>query len=211
MPAFDLLFPFVVATLFLSITPGPGMLYTAAQTVSRGKKSGFYAAIGLHLGSYVHIFAAAFGLSFLLAAIPVLYTLVKFVGAAYLIWLGVKLLTSDLSNSSSASENRATTQMKAFRESAIVEILNPKSALFFIAFLPLFADPEAPFPVWLQIVILGTVVNFTFSVTDAACVLLSEQVAKFVQNSRNATHWLRRLGGTILVGLGINLAASELR
>lgn len=210
MPAVDLLLPFLVATVLLSFTPGPGMLYTAAQTIGRGKKSGFYAAIGLHLGSYAHITAAAFGLSLLLATVPVVYTIVKLVGAAYLVWLGIKFFTSELPPSITSNKNSRGTHISALRESAVVEFLNPKSALFFIAFLPQFTDPAAAFPIWLQILVLGIIVNCIFSVTDVACVLLSSRVAQFFQASHLARHWLRRLGGTILAGLGVKLAISEL-
>ena len=211
MPSLDLLVPLLIAVVLLTVTPGPGMLYTAAQTISRGTKPGLYAAMGLHLGSYVHIAAAAFSLSFLLTAVPIVYTVVKFLGAAYLIWLGIRFVTTDLKAPPIHQEAVGLGHIKALRQSMTVEILNPKSALFFVAFLPQFSDPAASLPLWAQILALGVLVNVAFSLADIVYVLLAGKAAQLIRGSQHATRWLRRLGGTILAGLGVNLALSDLR
>ncbi len=209
MPSYDLLLPFFVATTIFACIPGPGMFYAAAQTIARGRRAGWLSALGLHIGGYAHILAAALGLAVLLAAVPVLYTVLKFAGAAYLIWLGVKLFTSQRPIVTSRMAIETKSHRRAIWESITVEVLNPKTALFYLAFLPQFTDMSASLPIWGQILILGTIVNFMFSGTDAACVLLSEKMTKLLVTSESANRLTHRIGGGIVVALGVNLAASR--
>lgn len=209
MLSFQQLIPFFVTSFLLAFTPGPGMLYIAAQTIGRGRRAGWFSVLGTHLGSYVHILAAAFGLTLLLAVIPIVYTIVKIIGAVYLFWLGYKFITSSNTLSISQTELSKKSHNLPLRESVLVEILNPKSAFFFIAFLPQFTDASGSLPVWAQILILGTNVNLIFSVAEAACVLFSEKVTVLIRTSEAATRWLRRTGGSILIALGVNLALSR--
>jgi threonine/homoserine/homoserine lactone efflux protein len=209
MPSFDLLIPFFVATSIFACMPGPGMLYAAAQTVARGHRAGWLSAVGLHIGGYAHILAAALGLAVMLEAVPVLYAIVKFVGAAYLIWLGTRLFRAPKLIVVSVAQRELTTHPQAIRDSIAVEVLNPKTALFYLAFLPQFTDASASWPVWGQILVLGTIVNFMFSVTDAVCVLVSDRMTKLLIASQAANRLARRIGGGILVGLGVNLAVSR--
>ena len=185
------------------------MFYAAAQTIARGRRAGWLSAAGFHIGGYVHILAAASGTAVLLQAVPVLYGAVKFAGAAYLIWLGIRLFASPKRIVVSVAELELTTRRGAIRDSIAVEVLNPKTALFYMAFLPQFTDVSASLPVWAQIVVLGTIVNFLFSVTDAVCVLLSERMTRLFTASEAANRLVRRIGGGILVALGVNLAASR--
>ena len=209
MPSSDLLIPFFVATVVFAFVPGPGMLYAAAQTIAGGHRAGWLSMAGLHIGGYAHILAAAFGLAVMLEAVPALYAIVKFVGAAYLIWLGTKLFRSTQPVVVSAVQPELITRNRALRDSIVVSVLNPKTALFYLAFLPQFTDVSAPLPVWGQIFVLGTIVNFMFSVTDAACVLVSERMTKLLIASQAANRFARRIGGGILVALGVNLAVSR--
>ncbi|WP_373084358.1 LysE family translocator [Sneathiella sp.] len=209
MPTFDLLMPFFIATAIFACIPGPGLLYAAARTISNGRQAGWLAAVGLHLGGYVHICAAALGLAILLKAVPVLYEVVKLVGAAYLIWLGYRMFISRNVVSVSNQKKTPPVSRKAMTQSIAVEILNPKTALFHLSFLPQFTDPGATFPIWLQILILGTIVNFMFSITDVACVLLSAKAMRLFSASRTANRLAHRVGGGILIALGVNLAASR--
>ncbi len=209
MPATELLMPFFVATLVFACIPGPGLLYAAARTISHGRQAGLLASAGLHIGGYAHIFAAALGLAALLNAVPLLYGLVKFVGAFYLIWLGYRMFVSQDMRVHSESMLKAATSRKAMADSIIVELLNPKTALFYLSFLPQFTDLEAAFPIWLQIFILGAIVNFMFSITDMICVLLCEKATRLLTTSRTANNLAHRIGGGILVALGLNLAASR--
>ena len=209
MPSHDLLIAFFIATAVFAYMPGPAMLYTAAQTIARGPRAGWMASLGIHVGGYVHVIAAALGLAVLFQAVPVLYTAVKFAGAAYLVWLGIKLFFSKVSVSVSSIQIDAKSPRRAFYESVTVEVLNPKTALFYLAFLPQFTDLAASFPVWAQLLILGTIVNVMFSSADVMCVLLADKVTTLVKGSQSANRMAHRLGGGILVALGVNLAVSR--
>lgn len=210
MPSTDLLLAFFVTTAVFACMPGPAMLYTAAQTIARGPWSGLMAVLGLHVGCYVHVFAAAAGLSVLFHAVPVLYLGVKILGAAYLVWLGIQLIRSKAQGGDVSGEPGplvvARSGRRAFLQSITVEVLNPKTALFFLAFLPQFVDASASFPVWLQFVVLGTIVNLMFTSTDLVCVMLAGAVMARLRRSGGAQRLLQRAGGALLVGLGLHLA-----
>jgi len=209
MPPAEMLLAFLMATAVFAWMPGPGMLYAAAQTLARGRRAGWMAALGIHLGGYAHVVAAAAGLAVLFAAVPVLYAVLKLVGAVYLFWLGLKLILSRSPESAISLRIDPMSPRRAFRESVAVEVLNPKTALFYLAFLPQFTDPAAALPVWAQLAVLGTVVNVMFSMADVACVILADRVAGALRTSNRAGAWVRRTGGTILVGLGVNVALSR--
>lgn len=206
MPSMELLLAFFVAASVFAYMPGPAMLYAAAQTMARGRKAGWLAAIGIHVGGYAHVIAAALGLSILFAAIPLLYMVLKFAGAAYLVWLGLKLFRTRQLVGAAAVAFESKSPTRAFWESVTVEILNPKAAIFYVAFLPQFTDPAAAFPMWIQLFVLGTVVNVMFSSADIFCVLLADRVTAVLRGSRTAGRLAQRMGGALLIGLGLNVA-----
>ncbi len=208
MPSLDILLTFFVTTAIFAYIPGPAMLYAAAQTMARGRFAGLMASIGIHLGGYVHVFAAAAGLSILFHAVPTLYLAVKLAGAAYLVWLGFTLMRAKASGDGNGHmpEVEAKSARRAFFESITVEVLNPKTAIFFVAFLPQFTDASAAFPVWVQFLLLGTVVNLMFSSADLVCVFLADAVVVKMRRSTRAQRLLQRAGGTVLIGLGAHLA-----
>jgi threonine/homoserine/homoserine lactone efflux protein len=205
MPPLESLVAFFVATAVFAYIPGPAMLYTTAQTVARGQRAGWMAAFGIHIGGYAHVGAAAFGLAMLFSAVPVLYTVLKFAGGAYLIWMGVKLFTSKSSIPTSSLDFVDKTPQRAFWQSVTVEVLNPKTALFFVAFLPQFADPSAALPIWSQLLILGTIVNIVYSSADVVCVVLAGKVVSLFRGSRSLGRIAQRLGGSIVIALGLNV------
>ncbi|PWV74879.1 LysE family translocator [Halomonas sp. A11-A] len=209
LPSYELLIAFFSAAILFAYMPGPAMLYTAAQTIARGRHSGWMAALGIHIGGYAHVVAAALGLAALFQAIPTLYALVKLLGAGYLIWLGIRLLLSQERLTTSVADIDMASTRRPFWESIIVEVLNPKTALFFLAFLPQFIDTAGALPIWAQLLLLGTIVNLIFSSADILCVLLADKVARVLKSSRAAGNLTRRLGGGLLVTLGINLAVSR--
>ena len=206
MPAPDILLAFFLATLVFAYMPGPALLYTAAQTVARGRRAGWSAVLGLHIGGYVHVLAAGFGLAILFETVPVLYLILKFAGAAYLIWLGVRMFRTQHEPSVHAPLKLSKSPARAFWESVTVEMLNPKTALFFLAFLPQFTDPSASLPIWGQLLILGTLVNLTFSSADVVCVLLADTISTKLSSSNRMSRILPRIGGTILIALGLKIA-----
>jgi threonine/homoserine/homoserine lactone efflux protein len=203
----ELLLPFFVASAVFACVPGPGMFYAAAQTIAHGRRAGWLSAIGFHLGGFVHIAAAAFGMAILLKTVPVLYVIVKVLGATYLAWLGISYFIG-LSKTSSAFGAGPKSNRKALRDSIVVEILNPKTALFYLAFLPQFTVVSASLPVSVQVLVLGTIVNFMFSITDAICIKLSEAMTERLVVSHRAGRLAQRVGGSILITLGVNLATS---
>jgi threonine/homoserine/homoserine lactone efflux protein len=139
MPSTELLIAFVATTAVFAFIPGPSMLYAAAQTMARGRWSGLMASLGIHLGCYVHVIAAAAGLSVLFHAVPVLYMAVKFAGAAYLVWLGIKLIRAPMEGVN-AGEPPPPPRGGFFLQGFVVLLSNPKVLVFFGAFIPQFMD-----------------------------------------------------------------------
>lgn len=208
MPSWELLLGFVVATAIFAYVPGPAVLYTAAQTLARGRRAGSLAMLGIHIGGYAHVLAAALGLAAVFELVPDLYLAVKFAGAAYLIWLGIGLLRSRPLNANLPQLASKSARRSVF-ESILVEVLNPKVAIFYLAFLPQFVDPAALLPIWTQFLILGVIVNFAFSSADLVAVFLTSTLVARLKTSQRAELWARRIGGTILIGLGLRLAADR--
>jgi len=208
MASADLLVAFFVTTAIFAYIPGPAMLYAAAQTVARGRRSGFNAVLGIHLGCYVHVIAAAAGLSVLFHAVPFLYTAVKLAGAAYLVWLGISLFRRGDGEAPVVGAEPSSAP-RAFFQSITVEVLNPKTALFFVAFLPQFIDASAALPIWMQFVILGSIVNLMFTSADVVGVLLAGAAISRLERSQRARRLMQRTGGAMLVGLGAHLALQK--
>lgn len=206
MPTYEILFAFAITTSVFAFIPGPAMLYAAARTMAGGRQAGLMAVLGIHIGAYVHVVAAAAGLSVLFHAVPTAYTVVKLAGAIYLIWLGIGLFRTQNENAVELSPQPSKSTRKAFTESVTVEVLNPKTAIFFLAFLPQFVDATASFPVWVQLAILGTVVNAIFTFADVVGVLLAGLIMKKLKRSSGVQKLVQRVGGTILVGLGAHVA-----
>jgi threonine/homoserine/homoserine lactone efflux protein len=210
VPDNEVLLTFLIATAVFAYMPGPSTLYAATQTIARGKKAGWLAAAGIHIGGYLHVVAAALGLSVLFTSVPALFVTIKLAGAAYLVWLGIQLIRSNADLSESFSQQKPSqASHKPLWESITVEILNPKTAIFYIAFLPQFTDPAVAMPIWAQLLVLGTIVNIMFSSADVFCVLLSSTVVRYFKQSPGANKIVQRTGGSVLIALGINLALSR--
>ena len=208
MASWETLVAFATVTILVAYFPGPALLYTAAQTISHGRKAGLMAMLGIHLGCYLHVFAAAFGLSAVFKHVPELYMAVKIAGALYLIWIGIGMIRSRMGSPDQPVAPPKTVK-RALLDSFIVEILNPKVALFFIALLPQFVDPSASLPVWAQFLILGTIVNFSFSSADLVTVFGATLVMKTMKASRAGFGIGRWLGGGMMIGLGVKLAVDK--
>ena len=137
---------FAITTATFALMPGPAMLYAAARTLAGGKRAGLMASLGLHAGGYVHVIAAAAGLAILFHAVPPLFMAMKLAGAAYLVWLGLSLFRYRDPVGASRPEFAPASATRAFAQSVAVEVLNPKTAIFFLAFLPQFVDVSAGLP-----------------------------------------------------------------
>lgn len=204
--AWELLIPFALATLTFAVMPGPGVLYCVARSVAHGTRAGLMAALGVHVGGYAHIIAAGLGLAVLFQAVPVLFTAMKLAGAAYLVWMGLGLLRARLSGTATELPRAAR---GSFRQSVLVEVLNPKTALFYLAFLPQFVSADAALSVPLQLLLLGIVVNVAFSLSDVVYALAAGGLQKALAGSARVQLWAQRAGGALLVGLGLNLALNR--
>jgi len=204
MPSLELWIPFAVATLAFACMPGPAILYMTAQTLAHGRQAGFMAALGVHLGCYVHIAAAAIGLASLIDHAPGVYAAIRLAGAAYLIWLGVVMFLGW----NKTAKDIGSPGASSFRDSIVVEVLNPKTALFFLTFLPQFVDPAATVPLWAQFLVLGVFVNLVFSMADMAAVGVASLALARLPTS--GAGWLvPRTCGSILVGLGVALVSHQ--
>lgn len=166
------------------------------------------AMLGIHLGCYLHVFAAAFGLSAVFKHVPELYMVVKLAGAAYLVWIGIGMIRSRLGASDQPVAPPKTVK-RALLDSFVVEVLNPKVALFFIALLPQFVDPAGSLPVWGQFLILGIIVNFAFSSADLVTVFGASFVVGAMKKTKAGLGFGRWIGGSLMIGLGLKLAADR--
>jgi len=191
--------PFALATLAFACMPGPAILYMSAQTLAYGHRAGLMAALGVHLGCYVHIAASAVGLAALLHHAPTLYSVIRIAGALYMLWLGGRMIFPR----SQEEEIEAPARYKrVLRDSIVVEVLNPKTAIFFLTFLPQFVDPNATTPACLQFLMLGIIVNAAFSIGDLASVGLAAAASPLV-SSNNSASWVAKASGIVLVGLSV--------
>ncbi|MHC2337821.1 LysE family translocator [Bradyrhizobium sp. USDA 4454] len=203
----ELYLAFAITTATFALIPGPAMLYAAARTLAGGRRAGLMASLGLHLGGYVHVIAAAAGVALLFHAVPPLFTAMKLAGAAYLVWLGLSLFRDR--DPTKRPELAPLSAERAFAQSIVVEVLNPKTAIFFLAFLPQFVDASACVPVWAQLFLLGTIVNLAFSAVDIVCVFFASAVMSKLERSRASQRIMQRIGGSILVALGARLAFGD--
>jgi threonine/homoserine/homoserine lactone efflux protein len=195
---------FVVAALALLVVPGPAVLYIVARSIAQGRRAGLASVLGIHVGTLVHIAAATVGLSALVVSSAVAFTAVKIAGAAYLIGLGLWTLVSRRAEPEVALGGE-TNLRRAFAQGIVVNVLNPKTALFFLAFLPQFVDPNAPHPA-LQIAFLGVLFALLGMVTDSLWALAAGTAGGVLRRSRRFVRTQRYVTGTVYVGLGVATA-----
>ncbi len=198
---------FLLAALALLAVPGPAVLYVVSQSIEGGRRAGLMSTVGIHLGTLVHVAAAAIGLSSLLVSSARAFDVVKYAGAAYLVFLGVRTLLGRTGDEPQALEVDARRRLA---RGATVQILNPKTALFFFAFLPQFVDPEAGTP-GLQILVLGLTFTVLGVLSDGAYALVAGTFASRLRGNRRAANVSRVASGTILVGLGVAAALAGRR
>ena len=197
------LLPFFAAAVLLAITPGPGIAYVVARTVAGGRAEGLASCFGTALGGLVHVLAAAFGLSLLVAESAVAFALVKYLGAAYLIYLGIRLL---LRKGDIPAIDQVGSQgvLRALLEGVAVEALNVKTALFFLAFLPQFASAGSPLAA--QLVLLGTICVALNTLVDVVAALAAHRMLMSGSVRAARARLLNRLSGGTMLSLGLYLA-----
>src|ERR1700739_3657188 len=196
---------FFAAALVLAATPGPGMLYVLARTLAGGRREGFHSSAGTFLGGLVHVFAAALGVSAILAASAVSFHTVKYAGAAYLVFLGVRMIRTR--NAEMAVES-ATPSGGAFRQGILTEVLNPKTALFFLSFIPQFIAPGHGH-VFFQFAALGFLSVSLNTAADLIVVSLAAPVERNLKSSGAFSRPPRTTSGLVMIGLGAYLALAD--
>ena len=201
---------FVLSGVLLNITPGPDTAYIVGRSAQIGWRGGVAAALGICAGCLVHVFAAAIGLSALLAASSTAFTIVKWVGAAYLIYTGIKMLLTQAASPATVTVPRATTLRQVFWQGALTNALNPKVALFFLAFLPQFVDAEAPGKA-LAFVVLGLIFIGTGTLWGLGVAAFAAKAAGRIRQSGRALVWLNRALGAMFIGLGVRVAMLQNR
>jgi threonine/homoserine/homoserine lactone efflux protein len=208
LPSVPLLAAFVVASLALAVTPGPGVLYIVTRSLAHGRRHGLASVAGVALGNWCNALGAILGLAALFAVSSAAFMVVKWAGAAYLVYLGVRTLRGSR-DGASATPPPPTPIGKVFRDGFVVALLNPKTAVFFAAFLPQFmtagAHPAA------QGMALGSLFVAIAAVTDSLYALFASAVAAFVAGSRLAARGGRALAGGALIGLGVYSAVTGAR
>jgi threonine/homoserine/homoserine lactone efflux protein len=194
---------FLTAMFLLNITPGPDMLYVLARATGQGRTAGLASALGVGAGGFFHIFAVAFGLAGLLRTVPVAYNALRYAGAAYLIYLGIRTLLARTAASGAVTVAPASLT-RIFAQGALTNILNPKVALFFLAFLPQFIDPHRS--AFGQTVRLGLIFDFSGTTVNVAVALAASSVGDALRNRIGGAPVFRWLTGGVFIGLGLRLA-----
>ena len=208
MPDLHSFLLFLGAGLALNFTPGPDMLYVTARGASEGRAAGVASALGIGAGTLVHITLVALGLAALLRAVPVAYLVVRMGGAAYLIYLGVRAIRS---RSTFVLQRVEPAPLWAvFRQGVITNVLNPKVALFFLAFLPQFVDPSRGNPV-VQIVVLGLLFDVTGTLVNLGVAVGASRAASRLRGASRARDILQTVTGALFIWLGLRLAFASRR
>jgi threonine/homoserine/homoserine lactone efflux protein len=195
---------FTVAALALLVVPGPAVLYVVARSIHEGRRAGLASVLGIHVGTMVHIAAATLGLSALILSSAVAFTAVKIAGAAYLVALGLWTLFGRHADPPVVVGGERRLR-RAFAQGVLVNVLNPKTALFFLAFLPQFVDPQAPHPA-IQIAFLGLLFAGLGLVTDSLWAIAAGTAGGLLRGSRRFLRAQRYVAGGVYVGLGVATA-----
>ena len=196
---------FLLAALVIAAVPGPGIFYVAARTLSGGKRAGIASTFGTALGGLVHVIAGAVGVSALILASAELFTALKFAGALYLVWLGLKTFRE--ARDLLPQQAIAAGTQRVFREGVLVEALNPKTAAFFLAFIPQFIDPAGY--VAFQFIILGLISVALNTLADIVVVMMAATARSGLTRHPNLLQRLRQGSGLFIAGLGISLALAR--
>ena len=198
---------FLLATVTLNLTPGPDMLYVIARSMGQSRKAGVVSALGIGAGTLVHMFAVALGLAIWLRSVPMAYDVVRYVGAAYLLYLGIRMFLSK----DSTTENlhlRRESYRRIFAQGVATNVLNPKVAIFFLAFLPQFVDP-ARGPIFWQVIFLGLLFDTSGTLVNSIVALISGSVGNRLRDNPRLSRLQRWFTGTVFIGLAARIATDR--
>jgi threonine/homoserine/homoserine lactone efflux protein len=206
MPSATSLGLFLTAAIVLAVTPGPGIFYVLARSLKGGRREGIASSLGTAVGGLGHVLAAALGVSAILATSAVAFAVVKYVGAAYLVYLGVRTILRDDDHLDLDLTVERTDTRRAFWQGITTEVLNPKTALFFLAFIPQFVDPTQN--VFVQFVVLGCISVMLNTTADFVVAIVAGPIGKRLRSSALLRRRQRIATGGALIGLGAYVAAS---
>ncbi|MBZ5487165.1 LysE family translocator [Halomonas aquamarina] len=198
---------FLSAAVLLNLSPGPDIAFILGQTLRGGRRQGLAAMLGIWTGAWVHVVMAAAGLSAILATSALAFSIIKWLGAAYLIWLGIKMLLSrgeSLVGSEPASQQHS---LSIYWQGVVISTLNPKVAIFFLAFLPQFVVP-GPGSTGAQLFLHGSLIILVAAFIEPPLVLMGARLGAFLKQNQTLGRWLDRGLGALFVALGVRLAAS---
>ncbi len=199
---------FLTAAVLLNLSPGPDIAFILGQTVRGGRKAGFAAMAGIWTGAFCHVLLAAAGLSAILATSAVAFSIVKWAGAAYLIWLGLAALRSKGGSFTPDSTKIGMSPPTVLKQGVLVSLLNPKVAIFFLAFLPQFVVPGAG-PTWAQLFLHGMLIIVVAALIEPPLVLLGERLTRSLRDNPKVGLWMDRTLAAIFVALGVRLALEQ--
>ena len=199
---------FLSAALLLAIAPGPGMLYVLARTLAGGRREGLLSALGTFLGGMVHVVAAAAGVSIVLAKSALAFATVKYLGAGYLCFLGVRMILDARKDSGGMPKAEPPARRNPFWQGVATEVLNPKTALFFLSFIPQFVNRTGGH-VFLQFVVLGTVSVTLNTTADLVVTMLAGPLGQRIRESARFRRRQRTVTGAFMIGLGSYVAFGE--
>ncbi len=210
MPDLSTLLLFTAASFALTATPGPDMLLIASRSAAQGRRAGLATFAGIATGTYFHALAAAFGLSQLFLAVPIAYDVVRFVGAAYLLFLAWKAFTSKSATVTTTVESKRHSSMQMFRQGLLTNLLNPKMVIFILALFPQFVEPEAG-NVALQIMILATVLNTVGFFINGTVIVAANHMMRTLGGNGKLKFLANYLLGAVFAGLAARLAFESQR
>ena len=206
MPEKAAFLSFLVASLLLNLAPGPDMMYVLGRSMGQGRRAGIVSSLGIFVGCLVHLVAAALGLAALLRSSPLLFHMVRLAGAGYLVYLGVNLILH-ARNALVGVRVQQDSLRRIFLQGVITNILNPKVAIFFVAFLPQFVDARGS--IVLQILLLGMIFDVGGTLVNLAVAIAAGGLGDRLSRNIRIIKWQRRLTGTLFIGLGVRVALAR--
>lgn len=200
---------FILASAVLLITPGPAVLYIIARSMDQGRRAGLVSVAAIEVGNFMHVIAATLGLSALLLSSALAFSIVKYLGAAYLVYLGLRKIFRREAVPAGGNGHPQSLR-RTFSQGVLVAALNPKTALFFVAFLPQFVDPSQGAVAW-QMVVLGCIFVLLAVISDSMYALLAGTVGRWLRGARSALRAERYVVGSVYIGLGVAAALADAR
>lgn len=208
MPSIETLIAFSFAAFLLGISPGPSNLYIMARSIHQGFRGGVAAASGMAIGSFIYVILTAMGLAAIFTYAPVAYTVLKIAGAIYLVYLGISYLKAKPVDTSSQQQVESKSLIKIFNQSIVVELTNPKTALFFVAFLPQFVVVDQG-NVAMQFIILGCMYALIAFLCDLVVAALSGKIGNWLRHNPKLLNYQEKFSGSLLLGLGVYIGLQE--